>query len=81
MKPGLVPEAVLECACWGHHAGILGQFLLCQLGLAQGAAIVSGVGLLGRAEAEGGGRRVEEALFDAVEGSFGEDVDAVDYVV
>jgi len=35
----------------------------------------------GRAETEGCGRRVEEALFDAVEGSFGEDVNAVDYVV
>lgn len=32
-------------------------------------------------EAEGGGRRVEEALFDAVECALGEDVNAVDYVV
>lgn len=32
-------------------------------------------------ETERGGGRVEEALFDAVEGALGEDVDAVDYVV
>lgn len=36
---------------------------------------------LGGFEAERGRGRVEEALFDAVEGALGEDVDAVDYVV
>lgn len=36
---------------------------------------------LGRFEAERGRGRVKEALFDAVEGALGEDVDAVDYVV
>lgn len=38
-------------------------------------------GVCGWAEAEGGGRRVEETLLDAIDGTLGEDVDAVDYVV
>jgi len=40
-----------------------------------------GGGVGGRAEAEGGGGGIEEALLDRVEGALGEDVDAVDYVV
>lgn len=35
----------------------------------------------GWSETERGGGRVEESLFDAVEGALGEDIDAVDDVV
>lgn len=40
-----------------------------------------GRGVCWRAEAERGGRRVEEALFDTIHSALGKDVDAVDYVV
>jgi hypothetical protein len=42
--------------------------------------VVAGGGF-GWAEAEGGWRGVEQALFDGVQGAFSEEVDGVDYFV
>lgn len=56
----------------------VGQAFFALLGL---LAWFDGGGMGGWPETERGGGRVEETLFDAVEGALGEDVDAVDYVV